>query len=42
MLTESRRGKYFEDFEVGYEFTTPARTITPEMSAKVMYRRRPQ
>lgn len=22
------RGKYFEDFEVGAEFTTPARTIT--------------
>ncbi|PLC54059.1 acyl dehydratase [Pollutimonas nitritireducens] len=29
MLTqESRRGHYFEDFEIGQEFLTPARTIT--------------
>lgn len=28
MQTTTRRGWYFEDFEVGAEFTTPARTIT--------------
>ncbi|WP_151448724.1 MaoC/PaaZ C-terminal domain-containing protein [Lacisediminimonas profundi] len=28
MSTPVIRGKYFEDFEVGVEFTTPARTIT--------------
>ena len=28
MTASSPRGKYFEDFEVGSEFTTPARTIT--------------
>lgn len=22
------RGKYFEDFDIGFEFTTPARTVT--------------
>lgn len=25
---QTRRGLYFEDFEVGLEFTTPARTVT--------------
>ncbi|WP_454693431.1 MaoC/PaaZ C-terminal domain-containing protein [Achromobacter aegrifaciens] len=28
MITKQPRGRYFEDFEVGAEFTTPARTIT--------------
>jgi len=28
MTASSPRGRYFEDFEVGSEFTTPARTIT--------------
>jgi acyl dehydratase len=28
MSTEARRGRYFEDFEVGQEFRTPARTVT--------------
>jgi acyl dehydratase len=28
MSTRPVRGKYFDDFEVGTEFTTPARTIT--------------
>lgn len=26
--TPSVRGRYFEDFDIGFEFTTPARTIT--------------
>lgn len=28
MNTETRRGRYFEDFEIGQEFRTPARTVT--------------
>lgn len=28
MTQESRRGLYFDDFEIGQEFLTPARTIT--------------
>lgn len=28
MQATEPRGKYFDDFEVGYEWTTPARTIT--------------
>ncbi|WP_233214162.1 MaoC/PaaZ C-terminal domain-containing protein [Pollutimonas nitritireducens] len=28
LTQESRRGHYFEDFEIGQEFLTPARTIT--------------
>ncbi len=28
MSTQTRRGLYFEDFEIGQEFKTPARTIT--------------
>ena len=27
-MSETRRGLYFEDFEVGSSFTTPARTVT--------------
>jgi acyl dehydratase len=28
MNTETGRGRYFEDFEIGQEFRTPARTVT--------------
>lgn len=28
MAQQARRGLYFEDFEVGQEFSTPARTVT--------------
>ncbi len=28
MNTEEKRGRYFEDFEIGQEFRTPARTVT--------------
>lgn len=28
MLTPAPRGRYFEDFEVGEEFVSPARTVT--------------
>jgi acyl dehydratase len=28
MNTETKRGRYFEDFEIGQEFRTPARTVT--------------
>ncbi len=28
MAPQTRRGLYYEDFEVGQEFTTPARTVT--------------
>lgn len=28
MSAQTRRGRYFEDFEIGQEFKTPARTIT--------------
>lgn len=28
MTTQNKRGRYFEDFSIGQEFVTPARTIT--------------
>ena len=28
MNAETKRGRYFEDFEIGQEFRTPARTVT--------------